>query len=281
MTNQDSIFNFTDAIDFLNYEFESKRIKNARFSLRAWSRQLGYNNPSFLSHILKKERKLKLDVAEKFATQLKLASKSKKYFELLVLLQNSKTVDEKNIYLDLLESLRPKKGLPSQPLSLEAFRIISDWYHTAILELVELKDFKSDINYIAKRLGGEISAQNIKSAIDRLLKLELLEQTASGKLKRAKDNPRLLENYIPSEAIRHFHKQMIEKAKASIECQSINERDIRGTMISVKSKDYSKIQAIIKKAHEDILKYSTTGDGDELYHFNTQFFQITNKKENI
>jgi hypothetical protein len=212
----------------VNYEFESRRIRNSRFSLRAWARQLGYQNPSFLAHILKKECALKIDVAEKFTVNLGLSGNKKKYFEVLVLLRNSKTVDEKKIYLELLDSLRPKSTKPPQSLSVEAFRVISDWYHTAI-----------------------------------------------------KDSPVFLETYIPSDAIRHFHSQMIDKARVAIEDQAINERDIRGSMLSIREKDYSKVQEIIKRAHTEILKISCDGDGEELYQFNTQFFRITKKKEDL
>lgn len=281
MQKNSEIFRFNDAIDFLNYEFEMKRLKNSRFSLRSWSRQLGYENPSFLSHILKKERALKIEVAEKFTANLKLSGDAKKYFELLVLLKNSKTVDEKKIYLDILESLRPKSDKAPQSLHLEAFRVISDWYHMAILELVELADFKNDIEWISARLGNEVSAQNINKAIQRLLNLELLEVTNKRKLIRVKDNPVLLENFIPSDAIRHFHKQMLEKAKLAIEEQQMTERDIRGSMISIREKDYLKIQEIIKKAHAEIIKYSCSGDGEELYQFNTQFYRITKRRNTL
>ncbi len=275
MIKNESIYNFTDAVDYLNCTFELRRIKNNRYSLRAWARQLGYENPSFLSHILKRKRKLKINITEKFASNLQLSDEGKRYFELLVLLQNSSTMEEKKIYLDLIESLRPKTNRIPKTLNIEAFRFISDWYHTAILEMVELREFKNDPEYISKRLSGNISVHNIKKAIIRLLKLKLLEETPSRKLKRTKGNPVIIESYIPSEALRYFHKQMIEKAHAAIEEQSLKERDIRGSMISIHMNDYSKIQAIIKKAHSDIVKYSSDGNGDEIYHFNTQFFKVT------
>lgn len=281
MGGTESIYQFTDVIDFLNFEFESKRLRNQRFSLRAWSRQLGYENPSFVSHILKRQRKLKLDVAEKFANNLKLSLESKRYFELLVLLQNSKTVDEKHLYMELIETLGQPQIKQSQNLSIEAFRVISDWYHTAILELIELRDFQSDPIWIAERLRGEVTPQQVTKAIERLCKLELVTETASGKLKRVKDNPVLLENYIPSEAIRHFHKQMIDKAKEAIEKQDIEDRDLRGSTIAIRKKDYKKIQQIIKEAHAKIVSLAADGNADELYQFNTQLFSLTTKDGKI
>ncbi len=96
---------------------------------------------------------------------------------------------------------------------------------------------------------------------------------------RVKDNPILLEAYLPNEAIRHFHKQMIDKAKEAIDSQIIDERDIRGSMISIRVNDYKKAREIIKKAHAEIIRLSCDGDGEELYQFNTQFFRITNKHD--
>jgi uncharacterized protein (TIGR02147 family) len=269
------IYRFTDITEYLNFSLEKKRLQNAKFSLRAWSRQLGYTNPSLLSQLLKGERKLNLQAARLFSENLRLEGDAKKYFDLLVLSQNGKTLGEKKIYFDLLESLRPQNEETPQPLSVEAFRIISDWYHTAILEMVELSDFKNDLEYISRRLGGEVPLSNIDKAISRLKKLELLEETPKGKLRRVKENSFWLENHIPIEAIRHFHKQMIEKAHDAIEGQKVDERYLQGSMISVRKQDLKKAQKIIQKAHAEILKLSCSGDGEELYYFNSQFFRIT------
>lgn len=281
MQGTHTIFNFSDAIEYLNYQFEIKRHRNSRFSLRAWARQLGYRNPSFLSHVLKRERSLKIDVAIKFSDNLGLAGNAKKYFEVLVLIGKSKTADEKKIYFDILDSLRPKSVQTFRSLNVDAFRVISDWYHTAILELIELSDFREDPHWIKERLGNEVSIPSIRSGFERLLSLGLIERTPQGKLSRKKDSHLLIESYIPSEAIRHFHTQMIDRAKTAMETQSIGERDIRGTMISVRMRDYAKVQEIIQKAHDEVLKYSCIKDGEELYQFNTQFFRITKRKEDL
>ena len=276
-----TIYKFNDPVEYLNFEFKSKCIKNKSFSLRAWSRQLGYENPSFLSHILKKERSLKIETAEKFIRNLNLKGDEKKYFELLVMEHNCKKADQKKLYWDILESLRPKNKRPPQSLNIELFRMISDWYHTAILELIGLSDFQYDVEWIRVRLGNEVSAQNIKNALQRLLKLKLIEELTPQKLARVKDNPLLVESYIPSEAIRYFHKQMIEKAQNAIEGQNMKDRDIRGSMISIRLSDYEKIQQIITKAHQDIVKFSFEANGEEIYQLNTQFFRITNPSEEI
>lgn len=273
------IFQFTDPVEYLNYEFELKKIKNSRFSLRGWSRQLGYENPSLLAHILKRERRLTAGFVEKVSDNLKLNSKARRYFEVLVLLQNSKAPEEKLIYSDLLETLRPKSQKETQSLNIEAFRVISEWHHAAVLEMTELKDFKNDPIYISRRLDGEVSPSNVIKAIERLLKLELLEKTKTGGLKRATENTFLFENRIPNDAVRHFHKQMIAKATQAIERQQINERYISGSTVTLHKRDYEKAVEILRQAHKEITNLSCKKDGDELYQFNTQFFRLTKQSE--
>lgn len=280
MSNGESIFQFTDAIDFLNYEFNLKRLVNHRFSLRLWARQMGYQNPSYLSHILKRQRKLKMPVVEKFVKSLKLSEKSKKYFELLVLLQNSKTVDERRIYIDMIEGCSPKDRPPSQNLDLNVFRMACDWHHTAILELVALREFQNNPRKIAKLLGNEVPVKEIERAIVRLLKSKLLVLMPSGKLKRSKSDSYVFESAVSDQAIRYFHKQMIEKALASIERQEISERDLRATTMAIRKQDYSKVIAILREAHAKILEFAMDSEADDLYQLNTQFFKLTYKDKN-
>ncbi len=269
------IYRFTDPIDFLNFEFSRKRLRNHRFSLRAWTRQMGFANPSFVSHVLKRERRLNVGLAEKFAVNLRLDPDQKKYFEVLVLLSSADSVEKRRFYADVLESLRPSGKFEVQSLNLEMFRVISDWYHTAILEMVALRDFRSDVQWINERLGNQVSPRDIEKAIARLCKLGLLDQTESGNLVAGKSMARVLDAHVPDEAIRYFHSQMLEKAQSAIHQQEVNLRDLRGTMLAIRQKDFSRAQEIIKKAHAEIAQLASEGTADDVYHFSTQLFKIT------
>lgn len=281
MTTNEDIFSFSDPIDFLNYKLKLKKNKNPKFSLRSWSLQLGYKNPSLVSQTLSRERTLNPELSNKFIHNLNLSGRSKKYFEVLVLYKKSKTIDEQKIYLDLLENLRPRTTQLTKSIDIEIFKFISDWYHTAILELLDLKDFQSNPLWIRKALDYQVSTSEIESAIKRLISLQLIERNKSGKLIRKQNSPILLDNEISNSAVKTFHKQMIEKAKASIELQETQERDLRGSMINIKSSDYKKIIEIIKKAHSEVIKYATSDQGDEVYHLNTQFFRMTKKERSL
>jgi hypothetical protein len=57
-------------------------------------------------------------------------------------------------------------------LSLEKFSTIRDWYHMAILEMTDIKGFRSDPVWIASKLG--LPVELVSEAVNRLRHLELL-----------------------------------------------------------------------------------------------------------
>lgn len=283
MQNEELIFQYSDPVEFLKSVLEKKKARNSRFSLRAWARQLGYENPSFISHILNGHRKLNFELVEKISSNLNLNEKSKKYFELLVLMKNCRSESESKIYSVVLESLRghvPPED--SQILDVDIFQLISEWHHSALLQIVKLRDFQNDLEYITSRLGNGLSAQTVSESLDRLIRLGLLEiSPEDGKLRRTQEKAVSVESSVPSGAIRSFHKQMLAKAKNAIEDQAIDERDLRSTTVTIEAEKYPQFLEIIRRAHLEILKLSADGTGDEVYQMNTQFFRITEKRRSL
>jgi hypothetical protein len=102
---------------------------------------------------------------------------------------------------------RSKAAILSQtmetPLSLDAFQVISDWHHFAILELGSLKGFRITAANVAKDLGLHLEVAT--AAIERLIRLELLV-LRRGALKPSEDFT-FTNAGIPSEAVKtkpHF-----------------------------------------------------------------------------
>lgn len=279
MQAQNSVFAFEDPVDYLNFQFRERQKRNPKFSLRAWARQLGFENPSLLFQVLRRERKLKIELAGKLATNLNLKGKNLKYFEIIVLKNASKSETEKRVYEAMIPVLRPKKFWSASAFSLELFSMAAEWYHWAILEMSELADFEANEDFIQNRLSGSLDKKTIRSALDRLVRLGFFEKAKDGKLVRAnpENAPNFLRNKVPSEAVRSYHKQMIEKAKAAVDEQTMEERYLRGTTLPFKCADREKVEEILRNAHSEILALASKGDAEELYQLNTQFFRLTKK----
>ncbi|MGZ3789246.1 MAG: TIGR02147 family protein [Bacteriovorax sp.] len=270
-----TIFEFIDPIEYVNRQFSLKKELNPSFSLRSYAKLLGYENPSLISSVLKGERKLSSELAEKIASQLNLTPSEQKYFQLLILIKYAKNPSEKMMYKDLLESTRPDIIKSEFSVSVDSFRFIADWYHTAILEMIELKDFRYDLGAIARKLGRGLNRELVEAAVMRLVRLGLVEESKTKRFLKRKEGSFVVDKNIPSDAIKKYHDQFIQFARMAIFDQPIDERDIRSSTITIKKKNYKQAQDILKKAHNDLLELSCKGDGEEVYQVCTQFFRLT------
>jgi hypothetical protein len=70
-------------------------------------------------------------------------------------------------------SYRLRRKLRSRQLDLDTFQFLSAWHHCAILELVAVQGFKTDVRWIAEVLG--IGTDDVNIALQRLLRLGLLQ----------------------------------------------------------------------------------------------------------
>ncbi len=267
------IFKYTKPKDFMEAVLAEKQRLNPKFSIRAWSRQLGFQNPSILSRVLKGDRNLSLELSTKISHHLGLNHEQKRYFEILSLLSGAKSIPEKQIYTDILESIKPDMTFSS--LTLDQFMMIAEWYHLAILEMTNLKDFKNDANWISDKLNKAITPTQVNDALRRLLRLNLLTETKNNHLKRNPKGQLKVGDKTKSAAIQKFHIQMIEKALASIREQSLDQRNIRGLTLSLQKKDLTRAREIIQRAYQALAKLTAQEDGDETYQVNTQIFQLT------
>jgi len=97
------IFEYQDIGAFLADILSCKQASNPRFSLRLWSRRLGYTSPSFLSDVLHGRRRINFKLADQIRTTLPLDSKQRAYFSLLALKDTSRTEKDRLIYQEIID----------------------------------------------------------------------------------------------------------------------------------------------------------------------------------
>jgi uncharacterized protein (TIGR02147 family) len=165
--------------------------------------------------------------------------------------------------------------LAYQQLTLDAFQVISDWYHYAILELALTKGFRSHPDWIARRLG--ISPHAAQAAIERLRRLELLEEREDGTLVPQNDftaSP----SGIPSEAIRKSHRQLLEKALSALELQTVDERDFSSMILAIDKKDVPRAKKAIKNFRREFdSSFGKSKTKNQVYCLAVQFFSLQEK----
>ena len=252
----------------LKDEFEKRCQRNSNYSLRAFARDIDLS-PSRVSEIFSEKMGLSSANALKVAKNLAFNKHETEIFLALVDSECARGKFNKETAKSKLKKLRTAPVYTS--LQGSHFKVISEWHHYAILELTYLKDFQSDYAWIAKRLG--ISKTAAELAIKRLADLELIEEKDG--VFKAVDDFTASPNEIPSESLKKHHEQILDKAKASVYGQSIEQRDLSAITLAVDKNKIPEAKALIKKFRREFNQLmNDSTEKDRVYCLAVQFFGL-------
>lgn len=275
---QTSIFEYSDYRQFLADYYSNKKANNSSYSHRVFAKQAGLSSPSHLLMIIKGDRNLSLKTIPKFSEGLKLSSKEKKYFELMVLFNQTEDLQMKAKYFSEIMSMKASfAGL--YKLEKEKFDFLSKWHVVAIYVLLDLKDFKPDPSWISKRLGTKVTTAQAREALDCLLSLGMIEldpvrgfKQVSGALTVADDTR--------SMAVFNYHNSMIRLASEALRMSAPSMREMNGATISIPKSKLPELKEKIRAFRKEINQLASSYENpDEVYQLNIQLFALTSLEE--
>lgn len=214
--NPPMIFEHDNTAGFLKATLEEKARQNSRYSLRAFAKKIGLS-PGGLSQVMNGKKGLSPERAHSIGQALELTEPEVDYLLALVQMESARAPALRLQYLSKLKELNPKlvEGPEFQQslLDLENFKLISDWYGLAVLELVTVVREDWTPAAIAKRLG--ISKIEAATTLDRLLKLDLIQSSPSGSYRRVKGSM-VVRPSVPDEAIRKYYSGVHDRSLESL-----------------------------------------------------------------
>lgn len=263
-----------DYREVLKREFAVRRQRNPSYSLRAYARDLKVF-PSRLSAILNGKQGFSGSSAAGIAGRLGLSPDESRWFRASVESLHGRSTVSRGAAKAVLSAMKSQDDY--QPVKEAYFAIVSDWYHFAILELTLLKGFKSDPEWIAKKLG--ISKIEVELAIGRLLRVGLMEREKN-RLRAVTTFPSVTPD-VPSDSVKKFHSQVLEKAGRALYFQSMEERDFSSIVMAINPADLPEAKAEIKHFRRQFeAKYKSRADLKAVYCLAIQLFSLSHKQEN-
>jgi uncharacterized protein (TIGR02147 family) len=261
-----------DYREILREEYELRARKNPLYSLRAFARDLGVA-PSRIVEVLNYKRGLSRVAASRMAKNLGLNELETETFLNLV---DSVHGRSKQVRGRAATALKLFHCSEANTLQYDAFELISDWYNYAVLELIGLANFKNNRSWIARRL--DIPEAVVDSVLDRLKRVGLLVEER-GKL-RAVEAMTFSTNGIPSEGLKTHHTQILDKAKAAVYLQSVEQRDLSSMTMAIRRADIPRARELIKNFRRELASELESAPGkDAVYTLAIQFFQLDNGNE--
>ncbi len=240
---------------------------NPQFSLRAYAKRLGIHVGA-LSSILNGKRNVSRKLAERVARRMMLDPQKRS--ELLGFFPAKRKSKP---------GLAPAEAKPSSrylELSAQSFRVIAEWEHFAVLCLFRMRDFRSDPEWMAAKLG--ISEAKVTATVERLLSLDLVARNAAGKLSRTTQSVRTTDD-VADLSLKKCHEQSLDLAKRSLFRDPVHLRDHTSVSMAIDPSKLSMAKELIRKFQDELSDLLESGNPSEVYRLSMQLFPLTGEKK--
>jgi len=248
----------------LRESLSSRQRRNPAYSLRSFAKDLDIDS-SNLSAILQNKRGLPHKRANSMARKLRLPPKESALF-VASSLRKQMALDSIQVAADMKNYLLVDKY----------YKIVSEWEYYAFLQLIKVRGFKADTEWIAQRLS--VSESRARLVIRHLLDIGFIKE--DGKKGYVRTTPSLeTSDGVESQALQASHRDSLEVAKTKLEFVPLELRDFSSVTMSISTAKIPQAKAIIREFQEKLHTLLTSGTQDEVYQFNCQLFPLTQGKD--
>lgn len=267
-----------DVLQYTNYRvylrdyYEYKKKTTAAFSLRFFAEKAGLSSHAHLKLAIDGKRNITKNTATKLIHGLGLENQRAAYFESLVFFNQAITDEDKKIYYAQLIKASPRSRL--HKMDKAQLRIFKEWHHSAILEMVGLKDFRPIPDQISKRLRGLITPAQVTESLNLLLELGLLVKTANG---YRQSNPLITtDDEVQDVVVKMYHNQMLSLSNKMLNDLPGAERDVSALTFGIKRSDFVNLKKHLQLMRKELLDFSAkAGEAEEVVQINIQLFPLT------
>ncbi len=260
--------------EIMKREFSRRVEKNPAYSLRSFARALQISSTT-LSLIFSGSRVPSVQVTERLVSALSLSPKEESEFlASLIKVHKRKGVSSRKSYFlsRFSEDQVKDRRLNKAELDLKLFQVISDWYHYAIMMLMESEGAKPEPQWIAKQLG--ISVIEAKTALARLLSLGLLRPRKNGTLSVDASYLTTADKHVTTMALKKHQRQILEKSIQSLENDPIETRNISSLTMSIDPERLPKAKDMIEDFNQKLCAFLEGGNRKQVYQLSVALFPI-------
>jgi uncharacterized protein (TIGR02147 family) len=208
------IFAYEDFRVYLEDWLVAARRENPSASHRWFAQKVGTRDPSVLTAILTRRRRLTPERTRRFAEALGLDPEETEYFGALVDWAQARTREATEAAYARMVGARTRRHAGDVTRD-AAFALFRAWYIPAILEMVGLRGFREDPEWIALHTEPPITASQAAEALELGLELGYLERRGGRLVPTASTRRTPLK--VTRMANWAYHRDALELASASLQ----------------------------------------------------------------
>lgn len=240
---------------YLHREFEKRRSRNSKYSIRAFAKKLGISAAT-LSRLLNGKQHPSEELISKIGKNLGLSAKEVAGFQKLS--QQSEQIKSNQPFL----------------IDTEVFLKVTDLYHFALLNLIKLKRFQYDFGWIAKALG--VSQFEAKEMWERLRDVGLIKRDADGRWVRTyAKTTNIKEEKVAAKGYRDLQVQILTEAIQSLHTEPSIRRDQTAITIAIDSRMLPEAKKKIAQFRKEMMAFMETDNPDQVYSMSISLFPLT------
>lgn len=277
MEKEPELLNYWDYRKYLQDFYLFKKKTRSGYSYRVFCKEAGIKSASHFKMVIDGQRNVTPKSLPKFLKGLRIENEDeKKLFSLMVEYTQEKDIEPKaEIFRNLITLKNKEESVPMEYFQLS---FLTSWHTIAIYVLIETNEFKSDVEWISKKLKKKVSNENILKAIKNLVELNLIKKDTYGNYVQTKGSivtPTKFDRNILDE----YYSIMGAMAIQSLGDDDEDNRFFNGATISINRKNIQAFAEKIKKFRAEIneMSLSNLDSNDDVYQLNVQFFPLTKR----
>jgi uncharacterized protein (TIGR02147 family) len=256
----------SDFREHLRDELLRRCKKNPAYSLRAFAGAIGTHH-ALVSLVIRGKRRVTPAIVAKMGPGLGLSPAQIDRYATLAARRSE-------------SASSPARAL--NRLTLDAFHLVTEWYHDAILELSRVRGFKPTAQYVSRALG--ISGGEAQAAVERLERLGMIEVLPDGSWKEAGSYSTIEHPDFTAAALRAFQKKILALSAEAVNEVPVALRNHTCITVAMRRADLPEAKARITAFRRELLAFlqrEGPAAPDDVYCAQFSLFPLTSFHQKV
>jgi uncharacterized protein (TIGR02147 family) len=275
------VYAFQDFRAYLTAWFQWKKQVQPHYSGAIFAKKAGFNSHTLLGMVIRGQRNLSATSIRAFCRALGLKGKEATYFEKLVLFNQARNSDDQAYYFEQLLLVSKNKGKAPIVWTHNCSAYLSHWYVVAIREMVAVKGFNPDPEWIVAKLKKRITRKQAEEAWNLLQALGMVSCAADGRWQIVNPLVEIDTIAIPG-TLRNFNQEYLDLAKGAVAESPSASHEVTTLTLAIASQDLRKLMDRIYEFRQQInAEFSVTDrEADQIVAVNTAVIALSEAEEN-
>jgi uncharacterized protein (TIGR02147 family) len=242
---------FQDFRIYLAAWFQWKKKMQPHYSGAIFAKKAGFNSHTLLGMVIRGQRNLSATTIRAFCRALGLKGKEATYFEKLVLFNQARNQDDQAYFFEQLVQVSKSQGKVPLVWTHNCASYLSHWYVVVIREMVVLKGFSPDPEWIVAKLKKRITRKQAEEAWTLLQALGMVSYSPTGGWQIMHPVLEIDTVAVPG-TLRKFNQECLDLSKVAVAEASAASHEVTTLTLAIDRKDLRKLMDRIYEFRQQI-----------------------------